>query len=263
MIKPYTYTIMFGDIIKRGEEMSVRPVTIARRLGISTTTLRKYEEMGLVPPVSRSASGYRNYTEEHIAYFICVRKMLPGFNLTIIAEILKEVMLQKIDAAYWIVNKAQADLRQEKIISENIVKHLYHGKELQTNRKQKILTINDISQETGVPATTIRYWDKVGLISAQRCTENNYRIFTSEHIRQVLAIYALKLSAINNRHRYFIDQVREEMKRFDYNDRNKIKEIASGIEQNLDTINRLQIEGIAALHHLCAQVETNSFSDSM
>ena len=254
---------MFYTTIKRGEEMSVRPVDIARRLGISTTTLRKYEEMGLVPPVSRSASGYRNYTEEHIAYFICVREMLPGFNLTIISQVLKEVMVQKIDSAYWIVNKAQADLRQEKIISENIVKHLYHSEGLQINRKQKILTINDISQETGVPVTTIRYWDKVGLISAQRCTQNNYRIFTSEHIRQVLAIYALKLSVINNRHRYFVDQVREEMKEFDYNDRDKIKEIASCIEQNLDKINRLQIKGIAALHHLCVQVETISFNNPM
>ncbi|MBU5439579.1 MerR family DNA-binding transcriptional regulator [Tissierella sp. MSJ-40] len=47
----------------------------------------------------------------------------------------------------------------------------------------KIFLINDISQETGVPATTIRYWDKVGLISSQRCAKNNYRIFTSKHIQ--------------------------------------------------------------------------------
>ncbi|HEX3048312.1 MAG TPA: MerR family DNA-binding transcriptional regulator, partial [Bacillota bacterium] len=84
----------------------MRPVDIARRLGISTTTLRKYEEMGLVPPASRSWSGYRNYTGEHLAYFICIREMLPGFNLTIITEVLQNVMDQKMDAAYWIVNKA-------------------------------------------------------------------------------------------------------------------------------------------------------------
>lgn len=242
--------------------MSVRPIDIARKLGISTTTLRKYEERGLIPPVSRSGAGYRIYTEEHIAYFVCVREMLPGFNTTIISEVLKQVMAHKIASAYWIVNKAQADLRQEKIISENIIKHLYHNEGLSTNPKQGSLTINEISRETGVPATTIRYWDKVGLISAQRCADNNYRIFTHENVRQVLAIYALKLSAINNRHRYFVNQVKEEMKAFNYNDKKRVKEISKDIEQNLDKFNSLQIKGIAALYHLCVQVEANSFDNS-
>jgi DNA-binding transcriptional MerR regulator len=240
----------------------MRPIDIARRLGISTTTLRKYEEMGLVPPVSRSLSGYRNYTGEHFAYFICIREMLPGFNLTIITEVLKKVMEQKIDAAYWIVNKAQVDLRQEKIISENILKHLFHRKGFKTKCKKDLLTIHEISQETGVSVTTIRYWDKVGLISAQRI-ENNYRVFTSDHVRQVLAIYALKLSAMNNRHRYFIDQVKKEIKDFNYNDQSKIKEMVNGIMRYLDKVNGLQIKGIAALYHLCVQVETKSFHDTI
>lgn len=251
---------MLNDIIKRGEEM-IRPIDIARKLGISTTTIRKYEEMGLIPPVSRSASGYRNYTEEHVAYLMCVRGMMPGFNLTITSRVLKAVMAQNIDTAYWIVNQAQADLRQEKMISEKIIKHLYYKEGLPRNRNQKMLTIHEISQETGIPASTIRYWDQVGLISAQRCAENNYRMFTAKHVQQVLAIYALKMSKVTNRHKYFVDQVREEMKEFDYTNTSTIKELANSIEQNLNKINRLQIKGIAALHHLCVQVETNSFHE--
>ena len=51
--------------------MSLRPVDIARQLKISTTTLRKYEDMGLVPKTSRTLSGYRIYTQKHLAYFTC------------------------------------------------------------------------------------------------------------------------------------------------------------------------------------------------
>lgn len=241
----------------------MRPIDIARRLDISTTTLREYETMGLVPPVSRSLSGYRNYTGEHLAYFICIREMLPGFNLTIIAEVLKKVMDQKIDAAYWIVNKAQVDLRQEKMILENIIKHLLYREGFKTKIKKNFFTIHDISRETGVPASTIRYWDKVGLISTKRSMENNYRVFTSDHVRQVLAIYALKLSAITNRHRHFVDQVKAEIKDFNYNDQSKIKEMVNGITRYLDKVNGLQIKGIAALYHLCVQVETKSFHDTI
>lgn len=240
--------------------MPIRPIDIARKLSISTTTLRKYEEMGLVPPVCRSASGYRNYTDEHMAYFICVREMLPGFNLTIISQALKAVIHQEIAAAYWTVNKAQADLHQEKLISEKIVKRLYFDEGLKKNSPQETFTIDGISKETGIPSSTLRYWDRIGLITADRCSENNYRVFTGEHIRQALAIYALKLSAITNRHKYFVSQIREELKAFDYDDKDKMKDMARSIRQNLDSINRLQIKGIAALHHLCAQVEAKSFT---
>lgn len=48
--------------------MKLRPIDIARKLNISTSTLRHYESWGMLPPVQRSASGYRIYTEEHAAY---------------------------------------------------------------------------------------------------------------------------------------------------------------------------------------------------
>ena len=239
--------------------MAIRPIDIARKLGISTTTLRTYEEMGLVPPALRSKAGYRIYTEEHAAYFACIREMLPGFGTTTTADILKQVIAGKIDAAYRTVNKAQADLRQQKNISKNIIKHLYDNHKSQKSAKQATFTIHEISRETGVPITTIRYWDKVGLISANRCPENNYRVFTYEHVRQVLAISALKLSAINTRYKYFVDKVKEEMKNFDYEDKDRILEISKDINKNLDKFNALQIRGIAALHHLCRQVEARSF----
>jgi len=60
----------------------MRPVDIARKLGISTTTLRKYEAFGLAPPVPRSRAGYRVYSDEHLAYFSCIREMLPAFSMT-------------------------------------------------------------------------------------------------------------------------------------------------------------------------------------
>ena len=38
--------------------MNYRPIDIARKLNISTSTLRIYEDMGIIPPVKRSDSGY-------------------------------------------------------------------------------------------------------------------------------------------------------------------------------------------------------------
>lgn len=241
--------------------MAIRPVDIARKLGISTTTLRKYEEFGLVPPVTRSEAGYRAYTREHMAYFACVREMLPAFTTSEIVKIFKPVMAKEIDTALWIANKAQADLHGEKIIAGKIVKNLLLKNESQHSERRENLTIHDISRETGVPATAIRYWDKVGLISAGRLTENNYRIFEADHVKQVLAICALKFSARVFRQRHSIKRIREDLRSFDYRDINRISMMVNGIEKYFDEVNRKQIKSISALYHLCDQVETGQFDE--
>lgn len=245
--------------------MSIRPIDIARRLGISTTTLRTYEELGLIPPVSRSKSGYRVFTNEHLAYYICIREMIVGFGLSNISKILKEVMAHNIDTALWMVNKHQVDLHGDKMISEKIMENLiYKSKsKVDMNTPYRLMTIHDISRETGVPSTTIRYWDKVGLIAAKRGKGNNYRMFTEEHIQEILTIYALKFSIYSNKYYYFVDRVKEELKEFDYNDKKRMITIANDINKYLDKVNRAQISGISALYHLCVQIENGKFVDEI
>lgn len=236
--------------------MFVRPIDVARKLGVSTTTLRKYEELGLIPPVTRSQAGYRLYTEEHAAYFICIREMLPGFKLTRILKILREVMAKNINTALWMVNLDQAGLHREKQVYEHIIRKLVRRKKRSFNR---LLTISEVSRKTGVPATTIRHWDNVGLISSKRCVENGYRLFTAEHIQQILMIYALKTALYSKRHKYSIKKIKKELKQFDCNDRNRIITIARDMKNYLAQVNRAQIKGISALYHLCNQVEANRF----
>ena len=45
---------------------------VSKEFGISTDTLRYYERVGLLPPVHRNSSGYRDYDEEDLewVYFV-------------------------------------------------------------------------------------------------------------------------------------------------------------------------------------------------
>ena len=62
----------------------------ARRLGLTTRTLRYYEEMGLLPSGDRAQGKFRAYTEDDIRRLerITELKHLLGFNLHEIREIL-------------------------------------------------------------------------------------------------------------------------------------------------------------------------------
>ena len=233
--------------------MQYRPIDIARKLGVSTTMIRHYEESGMVPEVKRSPSGYRIFTEEHVAYFVCIREMMHGYTLIEIAGMLKPVMEHRIDEALWMANDTQVRLQADRIVCENIRKRF-----LQKNRREpfnKEYTINEVSKATGVIPSTIRYWDNIGLISANRRTDNNYRTFTQKNINEVLIIQALKLSLQARGERYAVEQIRIILEQFDYADTEKITIIVTGIENHLSVLNRAQLRGISALYRLCTQME--------
>jgi len=64
---------------------------LAQRAGLTTRTVRYYEEMGLLVGVIRGRNGRRVYTEEHLYLLRLIRrgKLLLGMSLTEIKELVE------------------------------------------------------------------------------------------------------------------------------------------------------------------------------
>ena len=239
--------------------MRLRPIDIARSLRVSTTMLRHYEEFGMIPAVMRSSSGYRIYTQEHVAYFVCIREMMHGFTMTEIGRMLEPVMGNRIDEALWMANHAQVKLQMDRIVCENIRKRFLQKKA--RTKMEKEYTIDAVSKATGIIPSTIRYWDNIGLISANRCADNNYRTFTQKNMDEILMIQALKLATRAKGEKYAVEQIRKTMEQFDFDHTDHIASIVLSIENHLSRLNRAQIRSISALYKLCLQVEQKSYDE--
>lgn len=62
---------------------------VAARTELSITTVRHYDEVGLVTPSARSAGGFRLYTEADVERLLVIRRMKPlGFSLTEMKDLL-------------------------------------------------------------------------------------------------------------------------------------------------------------------------------
>jgi DNA-binding transcriptional MerR regulator len=71
---------------------------VASRTGLSLRTIRYYEEVGLVVPSSRTAGGFRLYTEADVARLGLVKRMKPlDFSLEEMRELLG--VLDTLDAS--------------------------------------------------------------------------------------------------------------------------------------------------------------------
>lgn len=236
--------------------MEYRPIDIARKLNISTSTLRIYEDMGIIPPVKRTDSGYRIFTQIHLNYFICIRKMVKGYSLEFTGNLLKEHMKGNSDKALWMITKSQADLYTEKMRLEkvglNLIKNLDYKSNSIKKDKNNLMTIKEISEITDVSVTTIRYWETIGLISSVRGEGNNYRLFDQEQIKAILIIHALKYSLKIKYNFYNMDMLKKELKKFIYDEPNT-RDLIENISIYLDNVNLEMVKAISAFYELISK----------
>ena len=67
-------------------------------------------------------------------------------------------------------------------------------------------SIKEVSEMTGLPASTLRYYDKAGLLPSLKRGENNIRIFDDEDCRSLKLIECLKRAGLSIKDiREFID----------------------------------------------------------
>ncbi|WP_051475561.1 MerR family DNA-binding transcriptional regulator [Bacillus sp. J37] len=221
----------------------IRPIDIAEKLNISTSTLRSYEERGIVPKPKRSSTGYRIYTEEHVAYFECIVAMSPGFGMDITSAALKKMQRNELDAALWIINKAQVANYEDKMIIEQVHKHL------ESLNYQHSMTTGEVSLQTNIPTSTLRYWEKKGYVHSKR-GENNYRYFNSY---QFIKILFMKLTQ-NAVYSFEILQLKKRVRNLEEYDIQGARSIVEECRQYLNKRNQEQLHGLSFLYRLCVKL---------
>lgn len=90
---------------------------VSKKYGISVDTLRYYERIGLIPPVNRNESGYRDYTEEDCEWvYFAVAMRSAGISVEALIEYvdLFQKGINTIDARKKIL------LEQRELLAERI-----------------------------------------------------------------------------------------------------------------------------------------------
>src|SRR5204862_1094178 len=100
------------------DEARYRIGEIAETAGVSTRTLRYYEELGLVSPSGHSPGGARRYSDADLARVLRIRELqhLVGFNLDEIKTIVAaETRLEELRTEY---KAGRSPSRERELIAE-------------------------------------------------------------------------------------------------------------------------------------------------
>jgi DNA-binding transcriptional MerR regulator len=233
--------------------MELKPIDIAKKLDVSTSALRHYEEWGIVPAPKRKSNGYRIYTEEHEAYFQCIRAMYPGFGMATVRKIMPMIIKHKFTQALWEVNRVQADLFQRKEQATKALDILKpeNMEKFMEKRNKKWYSISEVEKEIEVPATTLRHWEKEELIKPTRNPENGYRMYNREDIRRLLIIKTVQSSV------FFLDIVREVMDKINQHRISEIRKLTMDSLIYMDYQIDQQLRGAYYLYKLIELLKQN------
>lgn len=181
------------------------PKQIAKKLKVSTTTLRRYENQDLIPDVPRTASNRRCYTSIHVQAFVTIRALLRGFEIPVAYDAMRKIKNQDIEYALWLINQQQHNIQAEKHRVEEVLRMLRNAdfSKFSHLNVTDSMTIGEVAQIAGVKPSAIRHWEQEGLITSERNKDNGYRVFTLTELRKIILISSLRKTV------YFIDNMKQ------------------------------------------------------
>jgi DNA-binding transcriptional MerR regulator len=219
------------------------PAMTAKKLNVSTTTLRRYEDQGLIPDVPRTASNRRCYTALHVQAFITIRALLQGYEIPIVYEVMRKIKAGQMEYALWMINQEQHHIQAEKIRLEEVLR-MFRNADLSKYKDFAVsnaMTIGEVAQMAGVKPSAIRHWEQEGLITSNRNKNNGYRFYTITELRKIILISSLRKTV------YFIDNMKQLLNEIETQNYRKVEMSFELALQKLNSQLMKQFLGIAEL----------------
>ncbi|MEW6405286.1 MAG: MerR family transcriptional regulator [Chloroflexota bacterium] len=175
-----------------------RTSDLARAVGIHPNTVRLYADWGLIPPVERTSSGYRVFTQRHLDCLRLARMIYaapyPGRGFRAIGnEIVQRAVQDDWTGALEKAHEHLAMVKAELEQAENAANVLEHWAQNMTEDSEgdPRLAIGEVSKLLGVSIDIVRNAERNGLITVPRNSYNNYRLFRKKDIERLRIIRML------------------------------------------------------------------------
>ncbi|WP_207921572.1 MerR family transcriptional regulator [Micromonospora sp. KC721] len=168
-----------------------RVVDVAATAGISTQQVRNYLDEGVLPPATRTGSGYRVLTDVHVHALAVLRRMAEGHGWARTREVMAAVhrgewaaALAALDAGHAELDRERAEIRRvlgafETVVASPAVAAPRRG-----------ARIGEVADLVGVRTSQLRLWEQRGLLRPVRAPGTGYRVYDAAELRaaQVVAL---------------------------------------------------------------------------
>jgi len=180
--------------------MTARPYLRTRDLalagGISVQQVRNYEASGLIPKAQRSPSGYRLYTQQHLAALKTVKSMVPGYGWQRTSAIMQALHRGDLSAALAIIDERHADQALKRLQVEQTLFALRtlaaQSDSLQSSHPSQRVRVGEAAKQVGVRVSALHFWEQQGLLHPVREQHSRYRLYDEQQMRRLRVVALLR-----------------------------------------------------------------------
>jgi DNA-binding transcriptional MerR regulator len=181
----------------------MRPVDLARRAGVSTQQVRNLEAAGVLPPVARSATGYRRYDRGHLTALLAYQALAAGHGAPIAREVMVAVGRDDRARALALIDASHAGLAEQRQTLDDTSETL--GAVVAQAAAPVAgggLRVGELARRLGVRPSTLRVWEAAGLLAPDRERGTRYRVYGPADVRDARVIHVLRQGG------YLFDRIR-------------------------------------------------------
>ena len=175
----------------------LRTSDLAKAVGAHPNTVRRYVDRGILPPVERSPSGYRRFTQRHLDCMRVARQVYCNQYLgTAIFQsgvrIVQATVRGDLRSALELAYNHLALVRSERALADEAAEQLERWAfSPPAEGAAPPLQIGQVARLLGVSLDIVRNWDRNGLIDIPRDPANGYRRYGTREISRLRVIRML------------------------------------------------------------------------
>jgi DNA-binding transcriptional MerR regulator len=151
---------------------SMTTAAVAAAAGCSAQQVRDLERLGVIPPAVRAGNGYRRFAPVHLDALRAYRALAYAVGPVEARAAMRAIRQRPPDQGAALICGFHARLNEERAqaLAARLALESIRA-EARTDAEPAdgdSMTITELSQALGVRASTLRFWEKVGLVAPDR-----------------------------------------------------------------------------------------------
>jgi len=171
----------------------LRTVDVARASGYSVQQVRDLERLGILPPATRAANGYRAYDARHLRAADAYRGLAAAVGPVVARRTMTGLRSAPLADAAAVVDELHAQLATERARTLQALDALTAIRsEPGGSSGGAVLTITELADALAVRTSTLRHWEAEGLLAPERVGSVRARVYDRRAVAAARVVAALR-----------------------------------------------------------------------
>jgi DNA-binding transcriptional MerR regulator len=170
----------------------LRVIDLAQSAGISVQQVRNYADLGVLPPVRRSPNGYRVFTAEHAEALLVARRLADGHGWADTRTIMRAAHDGDLETVLATLDRSHGELDRERAGIERVLGAFEAVTTTATRTARRGLRVGQVAAITGIRTSSLRLWERRGLLAPAREEITGYRVYDEAELRKAQVVALLR-----------------------------------------------------------------------